>query len=270
MLILSALAAALALLCWPEAGARRRLGLLPGPAGVPLWAAVLRGRRAILLATFLAAVLAVAMLGPAVTAALVLLAGAICWRSRSRTRIKAELGATEALAEALRTMVAELRTGAHPSAAAESAATDAPAGVANLLGTIAASARLGGELDAALLAERAPLLGDGVPGQLARAWSLARDHGLPLAGVLEAVQRDVDANVRLAGQVHARMAGPRASAGILAALPVAGVALGEAMGARPLAVLLTVPIGQLLLVAGCALIFAGVAWSAALTGRVVR
>jgi tight adherence protein B len=90
-----------------------------------------------------------------------------------------------------------------------------------------------------------------------------------LASVLEAVQRDVESMVRLAKQTDARMAGPRASAGILAVLPMLGIVLGEAMGAHPLAVLSATSVGHLMLILGAALVLAGVVWSAALTGRVV-
>jgi tight adherence protein B len=65
------------------------------------------------------------------------------------------------------------------------------------------------------------------------------------------------------------MAGPRASATVLALLPCVGVALGEAMGAAPVNVLLSTPMGQLLLVVGCALVWAGMAWTAKLTEQAV-
>jgi tight adherence protein B len=90
-----------------------------------------------------------------------------------------------------------------------------------------------------------------------------------MAEILDAVRRDVVAGVRFARQSHARMAGPRASAVILALLPAVGVVLGEAMGAGPLHVLFSTSAGQVLLVVGCGLIWAGMAWSAKLTAPAV-
>jgi tight adherence protein B len=206
-------------------------------------------------------VLVLIFAGPAaaLATAMVTAAGRREWRSRRAA--DAKILAAQGFAEALSAMVAELRAGAHPVLAAESAAADAAPQAADAMRLIAASARLDGDLG-----EHS---GDPVLGQLARAWSLVRKHGLPMADVLDAVRRDVIAGVRFARQTHARMAGPRASAVVLALLPTVGVALGEAMGARPLHVLVSTTPGQVLLVAGCALIWAGMAWSAKLTEQVM-
>ena len=151
-------------------------------------------------------------------------------------------------------MVAELRAGASPAAAAESAAADTSGQSADVLRALAGSARFGGELAEA-----------SIPGELAKAWSLCHRHGLPLAELLDAVRRDFAATARFALRAHAGMSGPRASAVVLAALPSLGLLLGEAMGARPLHVLTGTSIGGLLLVTGSALILAGVGWSVRLT-----
>ncbi|WP_054053841.1 hypothetical protein [Alloactinosynnema sp. L-07] len=66
------------------------------------------------------------------------------------------------------------------------------------------------------------------------------------------------------------MAGPRASALMLALLPLLALALGESMGAAPIAVLTSSPVGQTLLVIGVALVCAGVTWTARLTGKATR
>jgi tight adherence protein B len=165
------------------------------------------------------------------------------------------------MAEALRTMVAELRSGAPPTLAAESAGADAPSDVAAVMRTLAASARFGGEVVLTAPDNAAARVDE----QVAKAWHLSRRHGLPLAELLDAVRRDVAAGVRFAQRANASMSGPRASAAVLAALPGVGVVLGEAIGARPLHVLTGTSPGQLLLVLGSALILAGVAWSARLT-----
>jgi tight adherence protein B len=180
------------------------------------------------------------------------------------------LAAVDALTEALRSMVAELRAGAHPATAAESAAVDARPSAAQAMRSIAAAARLDGDIERALAASRAatPTTAT-VLTQLSRAWTLASRHGLPLAEVLDAVRGDLETRVRFARQVVARMAGPRASAAILALLPTVGLALGEAMGAHPLHILTTTPTGQLLLLTGTTLACAGLTWSARITNQVV-
>ena len=100
---------------------------------------------------------------------------------------------------------------------------------------------------------RQPLLGRA--DQLAKAWQVSARHGVAFADVLDATRRDLDQRAAFARQVHARMAGPRASAMVLAGLPVFGVLLGELSGARPLHVLLGTTAGQFLLVLGA--VFAG-------------
>jgi tight adherence protein B len=269
MVTAAVLTLALSVLCWPRAGAagrlrealnggnraggRRRLprpGTVAVAVGLGAAGGVLLGVGAGLAAT---------------------IAGATGWRHwAARRTLRDTLDAVAALAEALRSVVGELRAGAHPADAADSAAVDAEPYPARVMRAIAAAARLDGDVDRALAGCRAALPAAApVLHQLSRAWTLVQRHGLPLAEVLDAVRGDLDARVRFARQVLARMAGPRASATVLALLPVVGVALGEAMGARPLDTLTTTVAGQGVLVVGVALACAGLAWSARLTGQVV-
>ncbi|HEX4701153.1 MAG TPA: type II secretion system F family protein [Pseudonocardiaceae bacterium] len=172
------------------------------------------------------------------------------------------------MTDAIHGMVAELRAGAHPVTAAESAAKDATAPADNVLTTIASTARLGGDLASVLpgLTHDNPALTPALR-PLIHAWSLAQRHGLPLADVLDAVRRDVASRLRFAHKVKAQMAGPRASGTVLAALPLLGVLLGEAMGAHPTHVLLAGPLGQSLLAIGTTLICTGLYWINRLTTR---
>ena len=59
------------------------------------------------------------------------------------------------------------------------------------------------------------------------------------------------------------LAGPRATATVLTALPVLGILLGELVGAGPLQVLRSGVLGQALVVAGVGLAAAGAAWARA-------
>ncbi|MFC3898957.1 type II secretion system F family protein [Lentzea rhizosphaerae] len=180
-------------------------------------------------------------------------------------RNKALRAATEALSNGLGGVIDELRAGAHPAAAAEGAAQDTPAPAAEVLKAAAATARLGGDVERTLRELRQPLLRSAVD-QLARAWRVSAKHGVALADVLDATRRDLDQRAAFARQVHARMAGPRASAAVLAGLPVFGVLLGELSGARPLHVLVGTTAGQVLLVLGAVFLAGGLWWTKRITG----
>ncbi|WP_433267509.1 type II secretion system F family protein [Actinosynnema sp. CS-041913] len=183
------------------------------------------------------------------------------WHARrDRRKERDHLAATTAITEGLSAFVAELRAGAHPAQAAVSAAQDAEPPATEVLQTIAATSARGGNVETALAHTDAR--------HLARAWRLSSEHGVPLAEVLEEVRQDLRQRTRFAHQFHARMAGPRASAAVLAALPVFGVLLGELTGSGPLDVLTSTAVGQVLLVVGAVLICAGLRWSAHLTRRV--
>lgn len=255
--------AAGALVLWPApVGAAARLAVLSPPSPLPV-----KGKRDLrhsrprpgfLLALALSA--AVPLLGPAVaTSAALVLAAGYCHR-RGLTSGKAEIAGAKDMAEAIRLMIAELRRGAPPALAAESAAADTAGQAAATMTMLAGTARLGGDLPAGDLGARGPHYAC-----LAKAWSLSRRHGLPLADLLDAVRRDILASARFAARIDATMSGPRASAAVLAALPALGLLLGEAMGAAPLHVLTGTSAGQSLLVVGAAFILAGVVWTARLT-----
>jgi tight adherence protein B len=65
------------------------------------------------------------------------------------------------------------------------------------------------------------------------------------------------------------MAGARATAAVLAGLPVLGVALGQLIGAYPLRFLLSGGGGEWLLVIGVTLASCGLLWADRITGRVL-
>jgi tight adherence protein B len=250
---MSLLLLAAALLILPSSAARRRLvGLRRGSK--PRWRRPKATQPlAVLVGTALGTLVGV---GGAVAGALL---GATVWRAcRETARQRDRLKATAALADGLNAFVAELRSGAHPAKAAVGAAEDAEPPAADVLRAIATTSARGGDVEAALA---------DFPDarQLARAWRLSAVHGVPLADVLDAVRRDLDRRTAFARQVHARMAGPRASSVVLAGLPLFGVVLGEVGGAGPLAVLTGSTAGQVLLVAGVVLVCAGLRWSGRLT-----
>jgi tight adherence protein B len=199
------------------------------------------------------------------------LAALVAWRRRTARRgSRRRLAASADLADVLGLMVGELRSGAHPAAAA--AAVDrAEPEVLAALGVVTATARLGGDVPAALTSHAAT---SGALGaelrRLAAAWAVSDRHGVPLADLLDAVHSDLDGRVRFHRRVSAQLAGPQATAAVLAALPVLGVLLGEAMGAAPWRVLSTTLFGEFLLVVGVGLICAGLVWNDRISARAVR
>ncbi|MEU7813218.1 type II secretion system protein [Pseudonocardia sp. NPDC049154] len=259
---------AAALVCAPGPSARRRLRVLaPVPTARAFAVPPLR-----LLVVLAGAGLGLVLGGPAGG-----MAGAgvaeVVRRRRARARERA--GATAAageLAEAVSRIVEELRSGAHPAAALDGARSDGPLAAA-ALAPAAAAARLGDDVPAALRrggAERADLVGTELR-RLAGAWSLADRHGAPLADLLSGALADLRWRLTFEARVRARLAGPRATAGVLTALPVLGLGLGHLLGADPLGVLRGGLLGQVLLLVGSGLLLAGLLWSDRIaTGPVSR
>lgn len=263
---LSVAAVAGALLAWPGARAGARLAVLS--RGEPRRARPSASATGVALVA-VAGVAGGAVAGPAGGAVAVAFAAIGVRRARQRKEHRERVAAAREMSEALGALIGELRAGAHPATAAESVAADCQGPAAAVLRVVATAARLGGDPDRSALPVPALSAGglDDVVDRVLGAWTLAGRHGVPLTHVLDAVRRDVDAGLRFAGRWHAGMAGPRASATVLAILPVVGLLLGEAMGAAPVGVLSSSVAGQVLLILGGSLIAAGTLWCARLTGR---
>jgi tight adherence protein B len=213
--------------------------------------------------------------GPAGALAAALASGTATARWRAGRERRDGAAAAAGLADALAVLVAELRAGAQAGDAAGAAAADGHPDTGRALSAAAAAVRIGGDVPAVLrnasstMPAVAAQLRPGL-GSLAHAWSLADRHGIPLADLLDAVRADTEERVRFAADVQARLAGPRATAAVLAGLPLLGLALGQAVGGAPVRVLGQTGVGQLLLVLGSCLACAGVLWSARLVAGAVR
>lgn len=96
------------------------------------------------------------------------------------------------------------------------------------------------------------------------ACQLAARTGAPLAEVIDVVVAGVAEAAEADELRRTALAGPRATARLLAWLPAGGIALGTVLGADPLAVLLGGGVGGLCLVGGGALFLAGNRWVRAL------
>ncbi|TRW80076.1 hypothetical protein FK535_20660 [Mycolicibacterium sp. 018/SC-01/001] len=256
---LAALALALAIL------------LLPPATRVPRWALPAGRRRrppAIVVALVVCVALGAVVPMTVVAAAATLLAVLIL-RRRDRVRRRAGAAEASALQGALEVLVSELRVGAHPVAAIDTAAQEAGGRVGESLAQVGARARLGADVVAGLRAESVRSLVPGHWERLAVCWQLAARHGLAIASLMQAAQRDLAERERFRSRVDAGMAGARTTGTLLAGLPALGVLLGCAIGADPLGFLLSGGAGGWLLCVGTALIGAGLLWSDRITASVL-
>lgn len=174
------------------------------------------------------------------------------WREISRQR--ADWALERSWAQLLGVLAADMRAGATISMAFDHAAAHldhrtAPQLRAALV-SAAALASQGLSLSAVL---------GSVPGgsAIAHVLDVGQRHGLPLADMVEQAQRRYDTKVRHRVLSRAALQGPQATAVVLSLLPLAGIGLGSAMGARPLSWLLGGGLGGVFLVVGVGLSCAG-------------
>ena len=103
--------------------------------------------------------------------------------------------------------------------------------------------------------------------RLAACWRVTERTGAPLVEVVQrlaAAERDMDeARVHM----HSALAGPRATARMLALLPVIGVGLGFVMGVNPLGWFLSTMWGMTVLAMGFVLVGLGVWWTNRIVAR---
>jgi tight adherence protein B len=175
---------------------------------------------------------------------------------------------SDSLQAALEVLVGELRVGAHPVAAFEAAAGEIDGQVADSLRAVAARARLGADVAAGLhdTARKSALASQW--DRIAVCWQLAQTHGLSIAALMQTAQRDIAERQSFSSRVRAGMAGARATAAVLAGLPVLGIGLGQMIGADPVRLLLGGGAGGWLLLIGVTLSCAGLLWSDRITAGV--
>jgi tight adherence protein B len=239
------LVAAAVVVCWPQRSRQARLMTPPRPARRNLRARVesLSGRRAMFLAVALGA-LAGTLVAGAVAGLVAGAYGAIAVRAVLRRRSsRAEAAMRMRSLDALCGLAADLRAGL-PGA-----------GVASVTSLSAGAAPLGDADSPVAIDDR----------RMARlteaAWRLAERTGAPIADLIERIEADARAIDRAGAAAAAQAAGARATAWLLAALPVGGIALGYSIGVDPLQVLLRTPVGAACAVGAIALQVAGLVWA---------
>jgi tight adherence protein B len=196
-------------------------------------------------------------LGPSallLAASAALVAGGAFWlHAAARARRRADQGRRRTF-EACDALVAELRAGQPPTHALQRAG-DVHSG----LRAAARAGVLGGDVPAAL---RHLSTEPGCAGlaTVAAAWQVAERSGSALVPSLQQVSVALRADAELRVEVEASLAPARATARLLAVLPVFGLMLGAGLGGHPVALLVSTPLGTALLLAGAALALTGTVW----------
>jgi tight adherence protein B len=256
------LVAALALLVVPPGRARARFVAVHAPAHPPTRSRRPAAENAVVLLCIPAGILG----GVGGLAAAALLSATIRARMRRSRLARHREQQRKHLLDGLEIVIAELRVGAHPAGAASAAAEECAGSAARAFEIASARARLGGSVAEGLRRGDATIAAE--LGRIAEAWRIAEEHGLALAELLEAARRDLLARIRFGARLDSSLAGARATAAVLAGLPILGIGLGQLMGAAPLRVLLGGGAGAALLVTGTGLTCAGLLWSDAISARV--
>lgn len=156
-------------------------------------------------------------------------------------------------------LAGEVRAGRQPGEALLSAARDS-GGLGDTQAAVLAAARFGGDVPDALAAAARQPGAEGLRG-LAACWRVAVDQGAGLAAGLDRLEAALRAERDQRADLRAQLAGARATAVMLAGLPAVGLALGAALGADPLHILLHTPPGLACLVAGGVLEGMGLWWA---------
>lgn len=254
---------AAALLAWPSGARPGRLVSRPGVRAGRTPVAVLAGRGGVVVPALAALATGALVSTPVVAALAGVCAGFVGRALQARGRAAAGQRRTRALVEALGVLTAEVRAGRSLAEATGAAVEGCP--------DPATAAALGPVLR---LGEPPPGGPDGGSAaalvRIAAAVRLSAHTGCSLAGVLTAVEDDLRSRLRAEEELRSAVAGPRASAAVLAGLPVLGLLMGSGVGADPWRVLTTTAPGTVLLVVGVGLELAGTAWSAHLVRRAVQ
>lgn len=169
----------------------------------------------------------------------------------ARTRRRAGMHRDEQWQEACEILATELRAGR----SAEQAVTTAAVACDDLARAVRAL-HLGGDVVASLGQIQDAPAATG----LASAWATAHASGAGLAGVVERVTDELTAQLELRREIDGQLAAPRATARLLALLPLGGMALGVFLGVDPLRMLLSTTVGLCCLLIGSVLALAGVMW----------
>ncbi|CAN5197380.1 hypothetical protein BH09ACT10_BH09ACT10_07900 [soil metagenome] len=168
--------------------------------------------------------------------------------ARARDLLRAETS------EALDALIAELAAGTPASIVLSNLTDDWP-----VLAPAASAARLGGDVPSAMrYAARRP--GAESLTALAAAWEVSERSGASQTLVLERLGDALLDQREVRREVLALLGPTRATARLLAVLPILGIALGSGMGSSPLHILSSTFAGAVCLAVGSAFACTGLVW----------
>ena len=178
-------------------------------------------------------------------------------RSAPRTLRRSARGRESTVLQFVAAVVAELDAGAPASGAVQAAAATLQHDP--VLAVLARHVSLGGDVvDALNQAAEAPRAG--ALRRVAACLHVTSRSGAGLATALRRVSEGIRDELALSREVAGQLAAPRATAKLLAGLPLMVWLMGYGLGADPLAVLFTTPYGWACLVVGVGLEVLGVLW----------
>lgn len=181
------------------------------------------------------------------------------WHRRRRAMARMRL------IEALGGLAAELAAGQPPEIALERAAGEPPAWP-----TALAAVRLHAGIPDALRvdASRMDPTQQALLGSVAACWEAAESSGSGLSAAIGRIADSARRSEEVRLQLEGELAAPRATARLLAVLPVFGVLIGSAVGIDPLSWLVGSPVGWGCLLGALALTGVGMAWTARIAAGV--
>ena len=243
---------------------RGRLSL----ADADLRATMTRPRRWLPMALLIGVSVAVVVGGSFPRLMAVLTASGVLWvglqlRCKARDGL-ARQACGRQVAEIVDSLAAELGAGILAEQALKHLAADMP-----MLEGAAAASRMGGDVAGALRAAAQQPGAEGLD-ELAAAWEVSERSGAPMARVLDRLGDGIRDERETQREISAGLGPAKATARLMAVLPLFGLGMGVSMGARPVHILLDTVVGSLCLALGAALACAGVWWVDQIAARAER
>ena len=180
---------------------------------------------------------------------------------RVRRRRRAVLDGAQ-VSDVCELLAAELAAGRPPGAALDLAARQWPP-----LLPVAEAFSLGADVPSALRVVAGSRPGAGDLRLVAAAWHVAHRSGRGLAQALERVSAGVHRRQRMRRVVESELASARATARLVAVLPVVALMMGSGAGGNPWQFLLTTTPGLVCLGGGIGLLVLGLGWIEAIADR---